>query len=59
MTINKTTATRKPFRDLSIQELQQVKGGEDAPPPPPPTITSPRDTASGQATGKRSHQPLR
>ena len=38
--------------DLEVEprDAEDVKGGHE--------IVSPRDTASGQATGKRSHKPL-
>ena len=50
MTDDRTTHDDVEDLDVSDQEARDVKGGEG--------IVSPRDPATGQATGRRSFKPL-
>lgn len=51
MTNDRTSDTRAaaPKRELTEEQLNTVSGG---------SVTSPRDAASGMATGKRLHKPF-
>lgn len=47
------------FACLSLAAVAQSNGDKQAAPSPAPAATaSPRDSASGQATGKRMHKPI-